>query len=86
MPIASINADSATAPGRVLPPAILPKGSILATLPSREGHDDTARNLCGVLANLGFKPAFLKQGGKQGCFPPTMRHGRRIGRVPCPLE
>ena len=38
-----------------------------------------------VVAKLGFKPSFLKQGGKQGRFPPAMRQECCFGREPCPL-
>ena len=37
-----------------------------------------------VVAKLGFDP--LSSAGREtGRFPPAMRHGRRIGREPCPL-
>ena len=37
-----------------------------------------------IVAKLGFNP--LSSAGREtGRFPPTMRHGRRFGREPCPL-
>src|SRR5665648_197397 len=55
-------------------------------LHSRERvRDHTVDAFAVVVPNLGFKPALLKQGGKQGRFSPVVRQGCRIGRVPCPL-